>query len=358
MADTDYQVNSPLAVKKWSQKLMKEALKETFASQFMGEDENSLIQVKSELKSEGDRVTIGLRQQLQGEGVSGDDDLEGNEEALETYTDNLIIDQLRHATRSKGKMSEQRVTFDLREENKDGLKDWWADRWDDWFFNQITGNTSVTNIKFTGMQAVSAADSGHIVLPLNAPGTAVPTAEASLSDTTIHRFSLGLLDRARERGKLAVNALRPIKVGSKKMLVAFLHPTQVTSLRQGTGSSQWSDIQLAALAAQDSSDNPLYTGALGVYNNVILHESVRIPTFASQGGSGNIYRAVLCGAQAAAMAFGKKNSQASPMSWEEKTFDYGNKLGVAAGTIAGLKKLRFNGSDFGVVTMSSYDTPA
>jgi len=351
MADTDFQVNSPLAVKKWSAKLMKEALKECFASQFMGEDENSLIQVKAELKSEGDRVTIGLRQQLQGEGVSSDDDLEGNEEALETYTDNLVIEQLRHAVRSKGKMSEQRVTFDHREEAKDGLKDWWSDRWDDWFFNQICGNTNIANTKFTGLQATIAPDAGHTVFA----NTTALTAESSLSDSTVCRFSLALIDRAREKGKLAVNALRPIKVGSKKMLVAFLHPAQVTSLRQGTASSQWSDIQLAALSAQDSSDNPLYSGALGIYNNVILHESVRIPTFAPQGGTGLAYRAVLCGAQAAAMAFGKKNSKASPMTWEEKTFDYGNKLGVAAGTIAGLKKLRFNGSDFGAITMSSYE---
>lgn len=349
MADTDYQVNSPLAVKKWSAKLMKEALKECFAAQFMGEDENSLIQVKSELKSEGDRVTIGLRQQLQGEGVSGDDDLEGNEEALETYVDNLIIDQLGHAVRSKGQMSEQRVTFDHREEAKDGLKDWWSDRWDDWFFNQITGNAGITNIKFTGMQATIAPDAGHTVYP----GAA--TAESSLSDTTTYRFSLALIDRAREKGKLAVNALRPIKIGSQKLLVAFLHPAQVTSLRQGTASSQWSDIQLAALAAQDSSDNPLYTGAIGIYNRTILHESVRIPSFTPNGGTGLAYRAVLCGAQAAAMAFGKKNSQSSPMTWTEKTFDYGNKLGVAARAIAGMKKLRFNGSDFGAVTMSSYE---
>jgi N4-gp56 family major capsid protein len=355
--DTDYQVNSPLAVKKWAPKLMKEALKETFAAQFMGEDENSLIQVKTELKDKGDRVTIGLRQQLQGEGVSGDDDLEGNEEALETYTDNLIIDQLGHATRSKGEMSEQRVSFDVREENKDALADWWSDRWDDWFFNQITSNTNVVNVKFTGMQAVTAADADHIVLPSNPAG--VVLSENSLSDTTIYRFSLALIDRAREKGKLAVNALRPIKIGSSRMLVAFIHPTQVTSLRQGVASSQWSDIQLAALAARNESDNPLYTGALGIYNNVILHESVRIPRLiAAQGGNGFVHRAVLCGAQAAAVAFGKRNSKASPMTWTEKTFDYGNKLGVAARCIAGLKKMRYNGSDFGAFTMSSYDTPA
>ena len=49
-----------------------------------------------------DVVTQGLRVKLSGTGVAGDDTLEGNEEALTTYSQNFFIDQLRHATRSKG----------------------------------------------------------------------------------------------------------------------------------------------------------------------------------------------------------------------------------------------------------------
>ncbi len=76
---------------------------------FIGEDSNSLIQLKSETnKGPGDQVTVGLRMLLSGAGIQGDDTLEGNEEALTTYSDAILINQLRHATRSKGKMSEQR----------------------------------------------------------------------------------------------------------------------------------------------------------------------------------------------------------------------------------------------------------
>src|SRR5678815_5718031 len=94
VANTDYPVNSPLAVKRWSSELMKEALKKTFALQFMGTSSNSLIQIKTEVnKDAGDRITFGLRQQLAGAGVSGDNTLEGNEEALVTYSQNVTIDQ-------------------------------------------------------------------------------------------------------------------------------------------------------------------------------------------------------------------------------------------------------------------------
>ncbi len=59
--------------------------------------------------------------QLSGAGVAGDGTLEGNEEALTTYSDNIFIDQLRHAVRSAGKMTEQRVPFSIREEARAGL---------------------------------------------------------------------------------------------------------------------------------------------------------------------------------------------------------------------------------------------
>lgn len=136
MATTAYGVNHPLAVKLWAKKLYQEALKETYAARFMGTSKNSLIYERDETsKSAGDKITVGLRMQLTGAGIEGDSTLEGQEEALTTYDDSLLINQLRHAVRSDGKMSEQRVPFSIREEAMDGLKDWWADRIDTAFIH-------------------------------------------------------------------------------------------------------------------------------------------------------------------------------------------------------------------------------
>ena len=75
----------------------------------MGTDDNSMIQILDDTqKGPGDRITIPLRYQLDALGVQGDGTLEGQEEELEIYTDNLLINQLRNAVRSGGKMSEQR----------------------------------------------------------------------------------------------------------------------------------------------------------------------------------------------------------------------------------------------------------
>ena len=117
MAVTSYGTGNALAVKLWSKRLSVEALKATWLFKFVGDDTDSLIQIKDETsKSAGDQVTYGLRMQLSGLGVLGDGTLEGNEEALTTYSDALIINQLRHAVRSQGRMSQQRVPFSVRDE--------------------------------------------------------------------------------------------------------------------------------------------------------------------------------------------------------------------------------------------------
>jgi N4-gp56 family major capsid protein len=343
MATTDYGVNHPLAVKHWSKDLMVQALKRTHALQFMGKDSNSVVQIKTELnKAAGDRIRFGLRMQLNGDGIRGDSVLEGNEEDLVTYSQDIYIDQLRHAVRSGGKMSEQRVPFSVRSEARDGLADWWADRIDTSFFNQLCGVSTQTDIRFTGMQVPVAPDAGHVIY---APSH---TAETSISTTDV--FSLSLIDYAVEVAKTASNTIRPIRVGGDKKYVMFLHPYQVTDLRTNTSTGQWLDIQKAAMNGGRVSGNPIFTGALGEYNGVVLHENTRVPL---AGTKANVRRSVLLGAQAGCVAFGKGYGK-NTFDWTEELFDYKNQLGVAAGCIWGLQKTRYNGSDFASVVVSTY----
>ena len=57
-------------------------------AKFMGSDSNSLCQILDDTsKGPGDRIRSILRVQLNGAGVQGDGTLEGQEEALSTYTD-------------------------------------------------------------------------------------------------------------------------------------------------------------------------------------------------------------------------------------------------------------------------------
>ncbi len=92
MATTAYGTNNALAVRLWSRKLFREALRQCFMSRYMGEGSDSLIQVLNDTKKgPGDRITVGLRMQLSGAGIQGDATLEGNEEALTTYSDYRLV---------------------------------------------------------------------------------------------------------------------------------------------------------------------------------------------------------------------------------------------------------------------------
>lgn len=347
MATTNYGPNNPLAVKLWSKRLFREALKATFFSKFMGEEDTNVLQVKTETsKGPGDRITIGLRMQLTAPGVLGDGTLEGNEEALVTYSDNVTIDQLRNAVRSQGQMSDQRIPFSVREESYSGLRDWYAGRLDQSWFNQLCGNTAQTDVRYTGNQATTAPSSGNILIQGQ-------TTENSL--TSSDTFNLNLIDKAVALATTATPMIRPMVVNGQPYYVAFLHPYQVYNLRTNTSTGQWLDIQKAAMTGGDVEDNPIFTGALGVYNNVILHQDYRIPNALQTNGTAkaNTARAVFAGAQASIMAFGQKNSD-QEMSWVEELFDYGNQLGVSAGMIYGLKKSVFNSTDFGTVVMSTW----
>lgn len=344
MATSQYGVNHPLAVKLWSRKLFQEALKQTWMYKFMGKDANSAIQILEDTqKGPGDRVTVGLRMQLSGAGVEGDGTLEGNEEALTTYSDNLVINQLRHAVRSDGRMSEQRIPFSVREEARQGLQDWWSDRIDTALFNQLAGNTAQTDTRYTGHQSTIAPDSNHIVYAGSGTNEADVASKAANA-----KFTLSVIDSCIEKAKTASPLIRPLKVNGEDKYLMFLHPYQVTDLRTNTNSGQWLDIQKAAMQGGQIKDNPIFNGSLGEYNNVILYSSTRIPSVTA-----NVYRSIFIGAQAGLLGFGQNNSQ-NKMTWVEELFDYGNQLGVSAGLIWGAKKTRFNSLDFGTIAVATY----
>lgn len=354
MATTDYPVNHPMAVAHWQRDLMKEALKRTWGLGLMGRGADSVIQMKTDMKQMGDNVTIGLRMQLNGAGVAGDGTLEGNEEPLVIYTDDVRIDQLRHAVRSRGRMSEQRVPFSVREEARDGLADWWADRIDTALFRQLAGD-SYTNAdtKFTGSQPaidpIASGDTAHVYYPTgNSEADVVADAGAN------GKMTLQLIDRLRTKATLLSPPIRPVRVDGGEYYMLFLHPLQVEDLRTNTNTGQWLDIQKAAMNGGQVTGNPIFSGALGMYNMVVIREAIRIPL--GNTTSKNLRRAVFCGAQAAAVAFGRDSSAANVYSWVESLFDYENQLGVSAGAKWGLKKLRFNNRDFATIIMPTYTT--
>jgi len=371
MAVTSYGTNDPLAVKLWAKTLNVEVLKATWASKFMGESSDNIIQIRDDTtKSAGDKITYGLRMQLSGLGVIGDGTLEGNEESLTTYSDSIVINQLRHAVRSAGRMSQQRVPFSIRQEALSGLRDWWTNRLDLGFMNQICCNTAESNYVATG-----GTQNTGLQAPFSLPSTSGATdvhylsMNATAGDeniTSANTMTLTMADRAVERatGSLGLGTsnagyapVRPVKVNGSEWYVWFLHPYQITDIRTNTSTGQWLDIQKAAMTGGEVEENPIFTGALGAYNNVILHKDQRVTTGVSSATSTTaettVRRSVIAGAQACTLAYGRESGK-EKYTWVEELFDYENQLGVSAGLIYGMKSTQFNSSVFGLFVCSSY----
>jgi N4-gp56 family major capsid protein len=354
LAATSYGVNAAEAKKLWSAKLFHEVTANTFWGKFVGKDSSSMIQHLTDTqKDKGDRIRAILRMLMTGSGVQGDATQEGNEEALTTYTDDLLINQLRHAARSGGKMSEQRVPFHVREENRMGLQDWWVERLDTTMANQLTGYTGQSDTKYTGNNATIAPSSAGSVTRIIVGG--LEGSEASLSATTTHAIKLRDLDTAVALAKVQQPRIRPLRVDGKEMYVSFLHPYQIRQLRlDASTAGNFFDIQKAMLQGGKISTNPIVTGGNFIYNNVIVHEWAYLPTTVNAPvAQTNYRRGVFCGAQAAVFATGQGGST-NKMDWNEELFDYGNQLGVSAGMIFGVKKTQFNSIDFGTIVLSGY----
>jgi N4-gp56 family major capsid protein len=256
MATTSFGVNDAMAVKLWSKSLTVAEREYLDIAPLMGEDENSIIQIKTETsKGPGDKVTFGLVGRLTGDGKTENETAEGNGESLSIYSDALYVNELGHVVgvKSENTIDQQRVPFNLRETGKGSLGRWWADRKSVSFFNQVCGYTPQTNTKYTGMQSVIAPSSGRRIVA----GSGSTDESITSSDT----FTLNLIDQAVEMAKVGSTMVEPVRIGGAKKYVLYLHPYQVTSLRTNSASGQWLDIQKAAMAGMDSSKSPIYSGA-------------------------------------------------------------------------------------------------
>lgn len=356
MATTTFGVNDAMAVKLWSKEVAEAERDTSDVAKLMGEDDNSIIQVKSDLgKGKGDKISFALRARLSGAGFTEGEKAEGNAEGLSFYNDSLFINELGHTVgcRSEDTIDAQRVPFNLREQGKNGLAEWWKDRKSLTVFAHACGytpyNSSPYGVKYNGHNTITAPTSGRHIWA----GSASADEGLGSSDTMV----VSLIDRAKEVAMLGNTRVRPTMVGGQPKYVMYLDPSQVTSLRTSATSGGWQDITKYAYSGLNPKDHPIYNGSLGEWNGVILRQSQDI-TQGVNSSSGaaitTVRRAVLLGAQALACGYGKNKYGPMKYRWSEVLRDHDRELETGAWSIWGCKKTVFNSADFGTVVVSSY----
>lgn len=355
MASTEFELGNALAVQRWSLSLAREAEVKQYFRKFMGTGPDAMIKVQTELaKQAGEKITVALRMKLAGDGVEGDTIIEGTsaEEALTFYSDYLFIDQRRKGTKSKGKMSEQRVPYNLRKEGRDALAMWFAEDYDQQIMMYLAGARGVdtsfhvsTSFSTRANNALATPDSDHIIYG----GTASSSATVTASDT----MDLNIIERLTAKAETSDPMIQPFMIDGEKHFVLLMHPYQAYTLRTSTSSNDWVEITKAAGPRGDK--NNLFLNALGSYGGVIMHKHRNVIRFSDYGSSGALTaaRSLFLGAQAGMIAWGGGGAYGR-YSWNEEMDDRGNALAITAGTIYGVKKSRYNSKDFGVIAVDTY----
>lgn len=330
---------------------------------FIGANSGSVIQKINDITttSRGDRVVMNLVNDLVGDGIAGDNQLEGQEEPVYNDTIELKIDQLRNAVRNRGRMAEQRTVLRFRQTANDKLSYWAAEKQDELFFLTVSG-ISYTQKLDGSARGTSQLPQLQFAADVAAPssgrkkfaGSATSTATLTSSDKLTWNTAIQIQAYAKRK------KIRPIRSGGKDHYV-FLISTEGRKDLVMDATYQ----QNVGRAAPRGTDNPLFKNAVAVIDGLIIHEHNKVATTLGQasgskwgsGGAVEGSQALLLGAQALGY------STLGPVDYAESdSTDYGNRPAIAAGRMFGMVKPQFasltdpdaNGKptkqDFGVVS--------
>lgn len=363
MAETNFAALTPQQKLVWSRDTWSAARDMMFVNKFTGTSDDAMIQLVNELtKTEkGEQCIIHLVADLVEDGVIGDNEREGNEEAMQSYRQVINIDLISHGVKNKGKMAEQKTVIKFREMGKSRLAYWLANRVDQLAFLAMSGisfayknnGAARTGSPFPGLSFASDVAAPTSARALMWDGSALVTSNtASIASTYVPSYKM-IVDAVAYAKE---HYVRPLMSGGKEYYCMFVQPGTLAALKKDA------DYQRAVVgvATKSGTDSPWFTGGTVTIDGVVIHEHRLVYNTkgtATKWGSGNAVngsRSLLCGAQALAMA------DLGPASWVEKEFQYDSKQGINIDKMFGLLKPKFYSiydasvEDFGVVTIDHY----
>jgi N4-gp56 family major capsid protein len=350
---TKFLSNDPLTRKKFARDLFKVMLPEVEFNYLTGTGTDAIVQVNTDLgKGEGDQVTFGIRLPLTGTGIIGDNTVEGNEEKLKFRNFSLTLEELNHAVDTGGRMEEQRVPYDLMQEGKMGLQEWWASHLSDLLINYLIGNSGYI---FCGRDMASTGFGQVIAEPNTNQHMYMSGAAAESSLTSADTINLPFLDSMKQRAEIPNSGcykIRPLIKGGKKYFRVIMHNYMFDTLRQNTNVGQWGDLRRnAGLLKMPEVEIE--------YNGMLISKSERIPRTDSTNSVGSydgVYRCVLLGCQAGVWAWGGAGeSKSTTMAFVPYTKDAERFVMIRGGGIFGMKAVTFTTSgDYGRIVGSAW----
>lgn len=366
MAMTNFGLLTDEQLTIWSKDLWHHARNQSFMNKFTGDGQDAMIHRISELtkSQKGARAVVTLLADLEGDGVVGDNQLEGNEEALRTFDQVIRIDQMRHANRHEGVMADQKSAVTFRRNSKNVLSYWAADRIDQLAFLTLSG------VDY-GMHTNGVPRVGSALSMLEyAADVSAPTSQRRYrwNSATKNLESSGATNALTAadkptwqlfvdmKAKLKDQKVRPIRGSEgKEMYHVFMTPQAMARLKMDPDYMQ--NLRHAQTRAHG---NPLFTGSSVEIDGLMLHEFTHVYNTAGAlsgdkwGSTGTVdgCQMLFCGAQALAFA------DIGNARWIEKGFDYDNNQGISFAKIMGFLKPKYQSmysgntvQDFGVASV-------
>lgn len=343
----------------WDDEFFRDYVRMSRYKRYMGTDEAAIIQLKEDLtKKRGDRITMALVNELTGTGVTGNNTLKGNEERLNSRSDSLIVDVLRHAV-AVDDWDIQKSVIDLRDAARVQLREWAQKT----LRNACTDALGqVANVAFAtatnAQRDTWQSDNRDRLVFGTTTVTGMDTFASAISAVTAAaQLSPTILSLMKRLGQAASPKVKPVYVKEmdQEWYVVFIGPRAWRDLTEDNPTTN----QLI-LANRDARvrgvDNPLFTGDSLVWDGMILREIPEIaavPTaIYSVTTASAIEPVYLCGAQAVGIAWAQRTKSTTD------TDDYEFLHGVGVQEIRRIQKLRFgsgttdtaNLKDHGIVT--------
>lgn len=338
MADTV--IATGLRVQQWDSKFFTEYLTENRYSRAMGEGENAVIQIREDVtKKPGDSITFALVNRLRQSAVVGSAMMEGNEEDMATRSFRLYVDKRRNAVRIP-EMEEIKSAIDLRAAARSTLKEWTLKDTEALTTTALGAIDGVAYSSATASQknAWNVANSDRVQygkLKSNYNAThATALATIDNTDDKLTPEAVSLMKRIANEADPKITPIRVEEDGGKRWYVMYAQSRPFRDLKNNA-----TIVQAQREVSIQMQNNKLFEGGDIVWDAVIVKEVPDIAVISGAGaGSIDVAPVYLCGGQAIGMAWAKR--------WHSvtKTFDYGDKFGVAMEGILGIRKIQFGTS--------------
>jgi len=345
MADTA--LATGLRVQQWDSKFFLEYLTENRYAGEMGTNENSIIQLREDIsKKPGDSITFALVNKLINQATTGSNILEGNEEDMVSRSFRLYVDKRRNAVRIP-EMEEVKSPIDLRNAARSILKEWALKDTEGLISSALMGINGVDFLSASAAQknAWVAANSDRVVFgQLLSNYNATFSTALNTIDATNDKLTAASISLMKRQAVGANPKIRPVRVqdgGAKRWFTMHANTKAFRDLKLDTTITQAQrEVRLEA------QNTKLFEGGDILWDGVIVKETPDLDRYITNNATpvacGPV---ILCGAQAVGMAYAKRwNSQT-------KTFDYGDKFGVATEAIYGVKKLEFGTGNTDTTTL-------